>query len=255
MIGDLKEIYNDWINKSIKFNDHVEFIEIETPFVDMHHDFIHLVLFKDKNNFTISDDGHILNELDMLGVDVKSTESRQKYFMKKLRIFGVKHNPQSDELYISFDNLSEFPNKQHSLIQCMIHVSDMLQTARKNVLNIFTEDIKLFFDDNMIIYTPEPSFIGKSGNAQTFDFVIPHTKKVKEKLIKAINKPTSQNYKNAVFPFIEINEVRPDSDYYILANDSEEHISDKFISSVESWGVKVVPWSNKEKVINTFKVI
>src|SRR5699024_12183978 len=104
----------------------------------------------------------ILKKLNNLEVNVKSTESQKKYFMKKLRIFGVKHNPQSDELYISFDNLSEFPNKQHSLIQCMIHVSDMLQTARKNVLNIFTEDIKLFFIDNMIIYKSESLFIGKS---------------------------------------------------------------------------------------------
>lgn len=255
MIDNLKELYDDWVNSSIKFVQSENFIEIQTPFVDMHHDYIHLILINNGNKYTISDDGSVLNELEMLGVNVTNTKKRKKYFERKLKVFGVKYNPGTGELYISFDNLSEYPKKQHNLIQCMIQISDMLLTSRNSVSNIFTDDIKRFFDIEDIIYISDLGFNGQSGNQQTFDFVIPHRKEKKEKIIKAVNKPTSQNYTNTVFPFIDIGEVRDDSEYFVLANDGKQNISDKFITSLENWNVTVLAWSDKGSIVDTFKVI
>lgn len=255
MIKDLKKLYDDWNKKNIKLEKFKDFIEIQTPFVDMHNDFIHLFFSEIDNKYTISDDGHVLSELNMLGVDVSNTKKRKDYFNTKLRIFGVNFNEKTEELYVSFDDLSEYPQKQHNLIQCIIQVSDMLLTSRSNVISIFTEEIKRFFDESDILNTPDLGFNGKSGNQQNFDFVIPHRKEKKEKIIKAVNSPTSRNYQNTLFPFIDIQDVRSDSEFYVLANDINVPVSDKFSNSLNNYGIKVLPWSDKNQIVNTLKVI
>src|SRR5699024_3772260 len=255
MINDLKKLYDDWNRKNIILKDFNEFIEIQTPFVDMHNDFIHLYFSKTNEKYIISEDGHTLSELSMLGIDVTNTKKRKDYFYKKLRIFGVIVDENTKELYVSFDNLSDYPQKQHNLIQCIIHISDMLITSRNNVISIFTEEVKNFFDESDIIYTPDLGFNRKSGNQQNFDFVIPHRKDTKEKIINAVNAPSSQNYQNTLFPFVDIKDLRTDSEFFVLANDNKEPISNTFNKSLNNYGVKVLPWSNKEKIINTLKVI
>lgn len=255
MINDLKKLYDEWNKKIMKFKEHEDFIEIQTPFVDMHNDFIHLYFIKNKNHYILSDDGHVLNELNMLGVDVKNTPKRKNYFETKLRIFGVSFNDTTEELYVSFDDISEYPHKQHNLIQCIIQISDMLLTSKNNIIRIFTEEITRFFDENDIIYTPNLGFNGKSGNQQNFDFVIPHRKQIKEKIIKAVNTPSSDNYRNVIFPFIDIQEIRRESEFVVLANDINKQISEKFSVSCNNYGIKVLPWSDKSRIIDYLKVI
>lgn len=255
LIDNLKKLYDEWNKKSISFQEFNDFIEIQTPFLDIHNDYIHLYLTKENNHFIISDDGHIFSELEMLGVDVTNTDKRKEFFNTKLRIFGVKFNSETRELFVSFNDINDYPQKQHNLLQCIIHISDMLLTSRSTLISIFTEEIKNFFEENDIIYTSDLSFTGKSGNHQTFDFVIPHRKKIKEKIIKAVNKPSYKNYQNIVFPFIDIRDVRPDSDFYVLANDLNEPITEKFKTSLNNWEVNVLAWSEKDKIIQTLKVV
>lgn len=255
MINNLKQLYDEWNKKNISFKDFNNFIEIQTPFVDMHNDFIHLYLSKTESKYIISEDGHVLNELEMLGVDVTNTKKRKDFFETKLRIFGVKYNDKTDELYVPFDDLAEYPQKQHNLIQCIIQISDMLLTSRSTVISIFTEEVKKFFEDNDIIYTADLGFNGKSGNQQNFDFVIPHRKERKEKIVKAVNTPSSENYQNTIFPFIDIQEVRTNSEFFVLANDVNKSISEKFSNSLSNWGITVLPWSDKTKIIETLKVV
>lgn len=255
MINELTKLYDDWTRKNIKLKEYKEFIEIQTPFVDMHNDFIHLFFIENENGYRIDDDGYTLSELNMLGVDVTNTKKRKEFFQTKLRIFGVSYDDKTEQLYIKFDSLSEYPQKQHNLIQCLIQISDILLTSRSNVISIFTEEIKNFFDESDIIYTPDLGFNGKSGNQQNFDFVIPHRKEKKEKIIKAVNTPTSNNYQNTAFPFVDIQDIRNDSEFFVLANDINTPISDKFNNSLKNWGINVIPWSNKELIISKLKVI
>ncbi|OIJ17399.1 hypothetical protein BKP37_02530 [Anaerobacillus alkalilacustris] len=82
--------------------------------------------------------------------------------------------------------------------------------------------------------TESAGFIGKSGRSQTFDFALPRTRKVKPKLIKAINNPTSESYKDPLLSFIDVQETKSDHVFLVLANDTNIVISDKFIQSLEN---------------------
>lgn len=254
MLDKLKEIYYEWNQQKITFENFDSYIEITTPFVDMHHDYIQLFLSKENNQYIISDDGYTINELDMLGIDIKKSKKRKEFFNSTLKIFGVSFNNNTDELYVSFTPITEYPEKQHRLIQCILRVSDMLLTSRNTVISIFTEEIGEFFDNNEIIYTDGLSFTGISGKTQNFDFVLPRWKKRNEKLIKAINNPSSDSYVEPLFSWLDIREIRSNSDYIILANDTNKPLTESFLSPFNNYSVEVLAWSKRNEWVDKFKI-
>src|SRR5690625_1286643 len=150
MIDELKKIYFDWITKNILLTEFKDFIEIETPFLDMHNDHINLLFLKNENDYLLSDDGYILNELELLNLSVNSTTKRKDYFYKTLKIFGVNYNNSSNELYVRFNNLDQYPQRQQDLLQCIIHITDMLITSRSSSGSVFINDVENFFLENSI---------------------------------------------------------------------------------------------------------
>lgn len=257
LVNQLESLFDQWNKNHLSFAHHEDFIEITTPFVDMHHDLIQLY-FTDKNKetpFTLTDDGYIINELEMLGININNTKKRKDFFEINLRVFGVNYDKNTKELYVIFDELEDYPKKQHNLLQCIIKISDMLLTSRNTVINIFTEEIREYFEEKDVIYSPDLGFMGKTGNQQTFDFVIPHRKKSNEKLIKAVNKPTANNYMNTLFPFTDVRRVRDNTDFLVIANDIHSPISEKFQSSLTNWEVKILPWSTREDWVKELLII
>lgn len=58
------------------------------------------------------------------------------------------------------------------------------------IVCIFTEEVTEYFDDNEVIYMPNSSFVGVSGNTLAFNFAIPHFRQNSGKYIKAMNYPS-----------------------------------------------------------------
>lgn len=256
MINDLKTLYDKWNSKQLKLEDYNDFIEITTPFVDMHHDFIQLFFTKEKNGkYKLTDDGHIIGELSILGLDVTSAKKRKQFFNTTLKIFGVSFDSHTEELFVTFETLEDYPKKQHNLLQCLTRVADMLLTSKNTVASIFSEEISKFFEENNVFFSPDMGFIGKTGNQQTFDFVIPHSKKKREKLIKAVNTPSAENYTSPLISFIDVQEVRPKADFIVVANDFNVPIADKFASSLKNYNVEILAWSNRHDWVDQLKVI
>lgn len=76
----------------------------------MHHDYIQLFLTKEKDGkFTISDDGHTVSELMILGMDVNTSIKKKQFFKTTLKIFGVSFDGNADELFVTFDELEDYP--------------------------------------------------------------------------------------------------------------------------------------------------
>ncbi|HHY74094.1 MAG TPA: DUF1829 domain-containing protein [Bacillus bacterium] len=255
MIDQLKMLYNEWNQKKIEFEDFSSFIEITTPFVDMHHDYIQLFLTKENNTFIISDDGHILNELEMLGIDVKKTQKRKEFLYICLKTFGVKIDHATNELFVSFENLIEYPEWQHRLIQCLLRISDMLLTSRNTVISIFTEEIENFFLDKGVLFNEGPSYTGLSGKTQHFDFSLPRSKTRNEKLIRAINVPSADSYVSPLFAWMDIKDVRKNSEFIVIANDTKKRLTKSFLEPFHNYSVDVFKWSEKEEWVENLKTV
>ncbi len=254
MIDQLRKLYNDWNQQTIQFEKFDSFIEITTSFVDMHHDFIQLFLTKEEDFYIITDDGHIINELDMLGIDIHNTQKRKEFINMSLKIFGVKLNKNTNELYVTFQNINEYPEWQNRLIQCLLRISDMLMTSRNNVVSIFTEEISSFFLDHNILFNEGPSFIGVSGKSQRFDFSLPRSRTRNEKLIKAINSPSSESYREALFSWLDIKSTRINSDFLVIANDNNKPLTDGFLEPFINYEVEVLRWSDRNKWVDNLRI-
>lgn len=82
---ELSTAYFDWATKSIQFIEKESFVQIKTPFVDMYHGRIELVVEKKREHFIVSDDGYTLDELDILDLHLsgsKVTKKEQVYLIK-----------------------------------------------------------------------------------------------------------------------------------------------------------------------------
>lgn len=257
MIEELKKTYFDWITKSISLSKFKNFIEIETPFLDMHNDHINLLFIKGEKDYLLSDDGYILNELEILNLPVTSTNRRKEYFYKTLKIFGVNHNNDTNELYVQFKDLNQYPQRQQDLLQCIIHITDMLITAKTSSSSVFVNDVENFFIENGIPFSKGTGYHGKSGNTQTFDFTTPRLKNVKEKIINTVNSPASGNYMNVIFPFIDIAEshVKDDSLFYVIVNNTESIIPKNFESSLSNYDISLLEWKKKQEIKKELQII
>lgn len=256
MISEMKLLYDSWNKNQLQLVDHDDFILVTTPFLDLNHDFLQLVFTKSgTEGFKLSDDGFVLTELEMLGIDIFSSSKRRSFFDMTLRIFGVEYNQATRELFVSFKSLSDYPKKQNNLIQCLLRVSDMLLTARNTVISIFAEEVSNYFKEHSVFCSEGIGFTGKTGNYQSFDFVIPPTNDKKEKIIKAINNPRIDNYKQPLLSFIDIQELKPESQFIVLGNDTNLPINETFRSSLTNYNIEVLAWTERDKWVSDLRIV
>lgn len=211
----------------------------------MNHDYISLFFIKQGDHYKLTDDGYIIDELSLLGIEIDKSEKRSQYFRRTLNIFGVSYDPTTLELFVRFHSLKEYPEMQQRLIQCLIRVSDMLLTTRNRVISFFTEDITQFFLDQDIPFIDSVSYVGKTGRSQSFDFALPKSKKREPKLIKAVNNPTSDAYREPLFAFMDIQELKSDHQFIVLANETNTKISDRFLEPFQNYNINVLQWSKR----------
>lgn len=245
---ELSTAYFDWATQSIEFIEKDNFIQIKTPFVDILHDRIEIIVEKQEGHFVVSDDGYTLDELDMLDLHLsnsKATEKRLDLFNRILTTFGVSLTLEN-ELVVKFKTVNDFPDAQSRLLQAMLQVFDMLQTTRDRITNFFVEDISDYLLNNDIQFNTRASYIGKTGNSTQFDFLIGQTKHRNERALKAINSPKPSSYEGPLMGIIDVRATRPNTDFYIIANDSSLNLSNKFVKAFENYDVPVLKWTEKD---------
>jgi hypothetical protein len=98
-------------------------------------------------------------------------------------------------------------------------------------------------------YTPNVKFTGKSGYDHRFDFVIPKSRQLPERILKAVNRASRDTAEAVAFSWIDTKEVRPpDSRAYALLNDSEQNVSPSIMDALSNYEVRPVRWSERESV-------
>jgi len=242
--------YIKWLKEKITIRELDQgVIEITTPFLDYNNDLMQIYVVKEKGGLKLTDDGYTINDLLLLGVDIKSSPKRRELLQMILNAYGVKLSG-DDELYIE-TNHKNFPRSKHMLLQAMLAVNDMFMTARDTVASLFYEDVAQFLSLNDIRYTENISFVGKSGFNHKFDFVIPPSKKAPERIIQTISNPTRAMAENLLFSWSDTRETRkPNSTLYAFLNDSEKRISLEVINALDQYEVKTVLWSERIKYVN-----
>ena len=244
-IQNLLDKYLVWLKDKTTLRQVQDWIEITTPYLDRHNDYMQIYVKRDNGGFVISDDGYIIEDLRLSGCELES-KKRKDLLNLTLNGFGVKLDGETLVVHASSDN---FALRKHNMVQAMLAVNDLFYLAGPVVASLFLEDVTTWLELHDIRYTPRVKFSGKSGYDHLFDFVIPSSKKRPERIVQAINRPNRDTAQAIAFSWIDTKEVRPaNSQAYVLLNDSDHTPSASVIDALKNYDVRPVPWSKREDV-------
>lgn len=248
MIQDIQRLldaYHAWLKDKTALRQIDQWIEITTPYLDRHNDYIQIYAKKSNGGYVLTDDGYTLDDLEQSGCKLQSPK-RQDLLKMTLNGFGVQLRDNALEVHASPDN---FPLRKHNLVQAMLAVNDMFYLAVPMVASLFYEDVVAWLDVHEIRYTPKVKFTGKTGYDHLFDFVIPKSRRQPERIIQTINRPSRDTAQAVVLSWIDTKEVRSaDSRAYALLNDAEQAVSTNVLDALRSYDVRPVPWSQRESI-------
>lgn len=244
-IQNLLDKYLLWLKDKTTLRQVQDWIEITTPYLDRHNDYMQIYVKRDNGGFVISDDGYTIEDLRLSGCELES-KKRKDLLNLTLNGFGVKLDGEALVVHASSDN---FALRKHNMVQAMLAVNDLFYLAGPVVASLFLEDVTAWLDLNDIRYTPRVKFSGKSGYDHLFDFVIPSSKRRPERILQTINRPNRDTAQAIAFSWIDTKEVRPaNSQAYVLLNDSEHMPSVSVIDALKNYDVRPVLWSKREDV-------
>ncbi len=244
-IQNLLDAYYTWLKDKTALREIDQWVEITTPYLDRHNDYVQIYAKRANGGFLLTDDGRTIEDLEQSGCKLESRK-RQDLLKLTLNGFGVQTDGKALRVLASTDN---FALRKHNLVQAMLAVNDMFYLAVPMVASLFYEDVVAWLDVHDVRYTPKVKFTGKTGYDHLFDFVIPKSRRQPERIIQTINRPNRDTAQAIVLSWIDTREVRsPDSRAYALLNDAEQAVSPAVVDALRSYDVQPVPWSQRDEV-------
>ena len=248
MINEIQKLldqYLIWLRDKTALRQVKDWVEITTPYLDRHNDYLQIYVKREDGGFILTDDGYTIEDLKRSGCELESRK-RKDLLNLTLNGYGVKLEGDNLVVHTSPDN---FALRKHNLVQAILAVNDLFYLAVPVVSSLFLEDVTSWLDLNDIRYTPRVKFTGKSGYDHLYDFVIPASRRQPERILKTINRPGKDTAEIAAFAWIDTKEVRPsNSRAYTLLNDAEFAPSASVLDALRNYDINSVLWSQREKV-------
>jgi len=242
-VRDLLDRYVAWLKDKTTLRQINDWVEITTPYLDRHNDYLQIYARRQNGGYLLTDDGYVLEDLQRSGCGLDS-EKRQALLKMTLNGFGVQLNNGALEVRASKDN---FALRKHNLVQAMLALNDMFYLAVPMVASLFYEDVVVWLDLLQVRFTPKVKFTGKSGYDHLFDFVIPKSPARPERIVQTINRPNRDTAMAVAFAWIDTREVRaPDSRAYAVVNDAERGVPSAVLDALRSYEVNPVPWTKRD---------
>jgi hypothetical protein len=248
MIDEIQKLLNQylsWLKDKTALRQVKDWIEITTPYLDRHNDYLQIYVRRENSGFFLTDDGYTIEDLKCSGCELES-KKRKDLLALTLNGFGVKLEGNSLVVHASPDN---FALRKHNLVQAMLGVNDLFYLAVHMVASLFLEDVTSWLDLHEIRYTPKVKFTGKSGYDHLFDFVIPASKKQPERILQTINRPSRETAQAVTFSWIDTKEVRPaNSRAYAFLNDSDHAPFASVLDALKNYDLRPIPWSKRDEI-------
>ncbi len=248
MIEEVQKVldgYVAWLRDKTALRQIDEWVEITTPYLDRHNDYIQIYASKANGGWVLTDDGYTIEDLEQCGCKLESSK-RQDLLRMTLNGFGIQLHDKALQVHASYDN---FALRKHNLLQAILAVNDMFCLAMPMVASLFYEDVVAWLELHEVRYIPKVKFTGAGGLDHLFDFVIPKSRQKPERILQTINNPNRKMAEITAFAWIDTKDVRPvNSRAYALLNDSERPISAGVVDTLRSYDVQPIPWSRRGEI-------
>lgn len=254
MIEEIEELidrYQNWLKDRTALKVVEDAIEITTPFLNRHNDYIQIYVQKVQDDIILTDDGETLEDLEMSGINI-NVPNRRELLKMAANGFGVTVNKNIISVKTSLD---KFPLAKHNLVQTILTVNDLFFTARTSVANIFFDDVRSWLDEREVRYILDAAFIGKSGYSHKFHFVIPRSKFASERFVQTINHPSKHAAESIAFAWMDTKDRRDeDSAAFAVLNDYERSVPLGMEDALNNYGIVPVKWSTRREAIDRLAV-
>ena len=252
--NDLASRYLKWLTDNIVAHDIDKGLtEITTPFTDRFGDGISVYVKKEGCRLLLSDDYALTNNTIALGGN-PSTD-KLATLRAYLAPYDISVTDDGELHMVTYDD--RYPISIHLFIQALVAANDMFAPRQKptNSNSIFADDVVSFFDNQDIAYSRDVKLEGQSGIIHQIGFILPKRRKMPERLVYAINKPSPQNVELTLFRWGDIKLKRGgDSHMIAFLNDEGGHIQPKIVNAFNSYGALPVPWSERQKYLDKLAV-
>ena len=241
----LLDQYGRWLKDQTSLRKVGSWVEITTPYLDRHNDFLQIYAKRHDDVFLLTDDGDTIADLEQSGCMLESPR-RRELLMTILNGFGVQMNETSKALEVRASE-EDFALRKHGLVQAMLAVNDLFYLASPTVASLFYEDVVAWLDECAIRYTSNVRFYGRSGYDHRFDFVIPKSARRPERIVRVINNPSRETAQAVTFAWLDTRDVRlPETRAYAFVNDSDR-ASQGVLDAMRSYDIQPIPWSDRER--------
>lgn len=244
-IAVLVDKYQAWLRDKTVLRQLANHVEITTPFMDRHNDYLQIYVKKENGGYVLTDDGYIVEDLELSGCMLHSPK-RQSLLKTTLAGFGVLAH---DDVLMVKATADNFSLRKHNLIQAMLAVNDLFYLAKPHIASVFLEDVTTWLDFEDIRYVPKVKFTGKTGYDHMFDFAVAKSRQAPERLLRVVNHPTKDTAQQLILSWIDTKDARAsDSKAYAILNDNENQLASGVIEALRSYEVIPVSWSARENV-------
>jgi hypothetical protein len=236
MIGEVQgllDAYSRWLKEKTQVRQVDEWVEITTPYLDRHNDYLQIYARRRDTEYILTDAGYILQDLEQSGCRL-DTPKRKALLMMTLSGFGVKLNGDMLEVHTS---AADFAPGKHNLIQAMLAVNDLFSLATPMTASLFYEDVVAWLDAHEVRYTANIKFTGHSGFDHLFDFIIPRSRNQPERILKTISSPNRDTAQAVAFSWFDSKEVRPPD------SDADRPVQAGVLDALRRYDVTPVVWS------------
>ena len=247
-IDDAISNYYQWLKNRTGYcsDDATGWSVINTPFIGLFNDSIDIYIKKENETIFLSDDGETLSNLLQIGVPISRSQKRKDWLNSLLKTYGIRL--QDNELCTTA-TMSTFPQAKHNLISAILGISDLELTSSRNVVSMFQEEVKNYFDELGLIYSPGFITRGDSGLESTFDFQI--AGKTQESIIKTFGSLGMNNLPNFLFGWEDIRNLRESVTgkkmiAIAIVDDREKKPKEEFLSALERKNANHLLWSQRD---------
>lgn len=239
--------YFTWLKDKTMLKQLHDWVEITTPFLDRHNDYIQIYIKKENNQFILTDDGYTIADLRQSGCLLES-EKRKRILQITLNGLGVSQTEGELMVYATQEN---FSLKKHNLIQAILAVNDLFYLASSTVSNLFLEDVTTWLDLNEIRYSPNIKLTGESHYDHLFHFLIPKSKKFPERLMRAVSNPSRASAESFAFAWLDTKKVRQtDTMPFAMLNDQEQKISSTVTDALNNYNIIPISWEKRDDFVD-----
>lgn len=253
-VAALMNDYRRWLEDNT-FIDAVgsNWVQITAPYLDRHNDNLDIFVSKDDRGYLITDDGYVINDLEMSGCDV-ARGKRKSYLESILNGYGVELDGGK---LIVHANKHDFADRKHNLIQSMQAIDDLFYTSKARTRSIFMEDVSDWLRESGIHHTSNVMLPGRTYSHHV-DFIMSETRIDEEKrVLQIMDGPTKEKLANLL---LMKQDLGSGIEMFVMIDDrdavrgSEDTRSgpfqvEKVCSAAGSFGMRPYLWSDRDGLI------